>query len=191
MIKDVSIEIIQKCLNNCLHCSSCSTSKSTAILSKNDVAKVVDGLCTLGVQRICLSGGEPFLHPDVSEIIGYISQKGIIIDVYSCGILGNEDAPTALSLTYLKKLKSVGLKSIIFNMPSASEKTYDFITKTTGHFSLLIESVSIDTPKIRVKKFSASSIRYILESSSVIFSLYTTVFRFAISNPCLIASFLK
>lgn len=26
MIKDVSFEITKRCLNNCLHCSSCSTS---------------------------------------------------------------------------------------------------------------------------------------------------------------------
>lgn len=142
MIKDVSIEIIQKCLNRCLHCSSCSTSKSTAMLSINVVKKVVEGLCALGVQRICLSGGEPFLHPEISEIIEFISQKGIIVDVYSCGIIGNEDDPTSLPLPLLKKLKSIGLRSIIFNMPSASGNTYNLITQTTGHFDLLIESIT-------------------------------------------------
>lgn len=141
MIKDASIEIIQKCLNRCLHCSSCSTSKSTAILSKDIIKEVVDGLCTLGTQRICLSGGEPFLHPNVLEIIEYISKKGIIVDVYSCGILGNENSPTAISLALLKSLKTVGLRSIIFNLPSASEKTYNLITQTTDHFPLLMESI--------------------------------------------------
>lgn len=141
MIKDVSIEIIQKCLNRCLHCSSCSTSRSTAVLSQQVVKNVVDGLCALGTQRICLSGGEPFLHPDVLEIIKHISKRGITVDVYSCGIIGNEDLPSSLSRTFLSTLKKAGLRSIIFNLPAASEKTYNAITQTTDHFSLLMESI--------------------------------------------------
>lgn len=141
MIKDVSIEIIQRCLNRCLHCSSCSTSESVAVLSKDIVKEVVDGLHILGTQRICLSGGEPFLHPDAAEIIEYISQKGIVVDVYSCGILGDKDVPSEIPLSLLSKLKSAGLRSIIFNLPSASEDTYNFITQTNGHFPLLIESI--------------------------------------------------
>ena len=64
MIKDVSIEITQKCVNHCIHCSSCSTEECTMMLQLDTLRRVIQGLHRLKVERVCLSGGEPFLHPE-------------------------------------------------------------------------------------------------------------------------------
>lgn len=60
MIKDVSIEITQKCLNHCIHCSSCSSEECTMMLQLDTLRRVIKGLQRLEVERVCLSGGEPF-----------------------------------------------------------------------------------------------------------------------------------
>ena len=142
MIKDVSIEIIQKCLNFCMHCSSCSSAESTAILPINIIKEVVDGLEQLGAQRICLSGGEPLLHHDVIEIVQYISQKGIAVDIYSCGVIGTSEKPVAISEDFFLKLKTAGLGTVMFNMPASTEQIYNAITQTQGHFPLLTRSIA-------------------------------------------------
>ena len=141
MVKDVSIEITQKCINNCLHCSSCSTYVTSTMISYEKMKEIVDDLYVIGVERICLSGGEPFIHPQLLEIVGYISDKGIIVDIYSSGIIGSPQKPTPISNAMLKKLKVMGLHSIIFNMPAADETTYDYLTQSTNHFPVLIRSV--------------------------------------------------
>lgn len=87
MIKDVSIEVTQKCVNRCIHCSSCSTEKCTMMLQLDTLRRVIQGLHRLKVERVCLSGGEPFLHPDIVEIVKQISDSNIIVDIYSCGIV--------------------------------------------------------------------------------------------------------
>jgi MoaA/NifB/PqqE/SkfB family radical SAM enzyme len=142
MIKDVSIEITQKCVNRCIHCSSCSTEECTMTLQLDTIRRVVQGLQRLKAERVCLSGGEPFLHPDIVEIVKLISDCNIIVDIYSCGIAKDAGGPKPLSLELLLTMKKVGLRSLLFNLQSTNENTYDLITQTKGHFLLLYESIS-------------------------------------------------
>ena len=142
MIKDVSIEITQKCVNRCIHCSSCSTEECTMMLQLDTLRRVIQGLHRLKVERVCLSGGEPFLHPDIVEIVKQISDSNIIVDIYSCGIVKDAGEAKPLSLELLSEMKKVGLRSLLFNLQSANENTYDLITQSKGHFPLLRESIS-------------------------------------------------
>lgn len=142
MIKDVSIEIIQKCVNECIHCSSCSTYESPMILQFDTIKKVICGLHTLGVERICLSGGEPFLHPDLEKIVRNIDANKINVDIYTCGAIKNNGISTSLSMDLLSKIKAAGLRNLIFNFPSPHEETYNLITHSHGHFPLLCESIT-------------------------------------------------
>lgn len=141
MIKDVSIEIIQKCLNECIHCSSCSSNGCTAMLPTDTIKNIVDGLSLLGAERICLSGGEPILHPDITEIVKYIVTKNIFVDIYSCGIVGSKGAESSISYEKICELKAVGLRSLIFNLPSTNEREYNLITNSTEHFNIVKDSI--------------------------------------------------
>lgn len=141
MVKDVSLEIIQKCLNRCLHCSSCSTEVSTAILRLPDIRRIITGLCDLKVERICLSGGEPLLHPDIVEIVKEIADHHIIADIFSCGIVEDKGTHAPLPMELLHALKAAGLKTLLFNVPSPHEDIYHFITQSTNHFQLLQKSI--------------------------------------------------
>lgn len=142
MLKDVSIEIIQRCNNHCVHCSSCSTEESTMILSLDVITRVVDGLVALGVERVCLSGGEPFLHPKIKEIVETICKCGMTADIYTSGVIGTKDSPIPLSKEMLSELKSIGLHALLFNLQSATEATYDLITQSNGHFPTVCESIT-------------------------------------------------
>lgn len=142
MIKDVSIELIQKCVNHCIHCSSCSTEDSVAMLDIDTMRRVISALQGLKVKRICLSGGEPFLHPDLLEIVRQISDCCMTVDIYSCGILKETGTPEPLSVERLSLMKNAGLSSLLFNVQSVDESTYDRITQSKGHFPLLQMSIA-------------------------------------------------
>lgn len=142
MIKDVSIELIQKCVNNCIHCSSCSTEDSVAMLDLDTMNRVIRSLQGLKVERICLSGGEPFLHPNLLEIVRQIASCGIAVDIYSSGVLKEANTPEPLSFERLSLMKDAGLRSLLFNVQSVDESTYDHITQSKGHFPLLQLSIA-------------------------------------------------
>ena len=141
MIKDVSIEITQKCMNHCIHCSSCSSKECDIELPFKTILNVIKGLKRLNTERICLSGGEPFLHPEIIRIIEQITSFGMIVDVYSCGIIEENGKTKALPCNLLCTAKNAGLRTIIFNVPSSKEDIYDLVTETKGHFPLLCESI--------------------------------------------------
>lgn len=75
MISEIALEITQQCLNNCIYCSSCSSWETDSQLNINVVKSVINDMEELGINKICISGGEPFLHPDILEIIEYATQK--------------------------------------------------------------------------------------------------------------------
>ena len=142
MIKETSIEIIQKCLNRCVHCSSCSTEQSPLALKLEDIASLIVGLKKLGVERVCLSGGEPLLHPDIIRIVETAKGKGITTDIYTSGIVGEVDRPKHLTLSFLTALKKAGVNALLFNVQSVSEQKYNQITQSERHFPLVCKSIS-------------------------------------------------
>lgn len=141
MIKDISFEITQKCLNNCLHCSSCSNRLCEQQIDLETIYTTIDDMPKLGVERVCLSGGEPFLHKDLESIVSHIGQLGLEVNIYSSGVIENEGKVTSISSTKFKALKQLGLSKIMFNVQSSDEKTYNLITGTEGHFPLLKQSI--------------------------------------------------
>lgn len=141
MIKDISFEIIKRCLNNCLHCSSCSDQNCNQQIDYETICKTVDDMPRMGVERVCLSGGEPFLHPELEKIITYIKNKDIEVNVYSSGIIEDNHKVSAISVARLQRLKECGLSKIMFNVQSVNEEIYDKITGTKGRFSIVKESI--------------------------------------------------
>ena len=60
-------------------------------LESSILKEVIDDICYLGAKKLCLSGGEPFLHKDILRIIEYATNKGLEINIYSSGIVGTSD----------------------------------------------------------------------------------------------------
>lgn len=143
MLNDVSLEIIQKCLNNCIHCSSNSCCTSQTILDLQLIEAVIDDIVLMGAKRLCLSGGEPFLHPNLVDIVQYAVEKGLKVDIYSSGIVGEPDNEHSLAKKILCKCKMVGLNRIMFNLQAAHAEIYDAIMQTNNNFEKVIESIKM------------------------------------------------
>ncbi|MDD4295338.1 MAG: radical SAM protein [Ruminiclostridium sp.] len=141
MLKEVSIEIIRKCPNKCLHCSSLSDENCVEILDYDRFVAVVQDAYKLGVKTICLSGGEPFLHRRIADMIGFVASLGLQAYVYTSGIMLHENNERAsISKSILKKISSKVTK-LIFNIEAAVQSTYDEIMGTTDCFEKMKQSV--------------------------------------------------
>ena len=78
MVKDLCFEIIETCLNNCMFCSSNSNCNKTQIIKFEDFKRTVDYFMENGgIEELSLSGGEPFLHPDIIKMVEYSKALGI------------------------------------------------------------------------------------------------------------------
>lgn len=130
MLKEISIEIIRKCPNNCKHCSSMSNRHCSEMIDFDKFKEVIDGALTLGLETICFSGGEPFLHPNIAEMVKYVFSKGLKSYIYTSGISFDADE-NYISLTD-KILADISgyVTKLIFNIEAGKEETYDLIMGT-------------------------------------------------------------
>lgn len=141
MDKTVSIEIIKKCPNNCLHCSSSSTWESTDIMPFSLVKTVIDGLDELGVSSISLSGGEPFIHPELFQIVEHIANHDISVNIYSCGIIQEKGKFKEINTADFIVLKNIGLSRIMFNLQACNDFSYNLICGDNNYFKYVLQSI--------------------------------------------------
>ena len=65
----VQIDITNRCNLLCKHCRASANQKGKDILSVADFRNIFDDLQKIKIEKIILSGGEPFLRNDLLEII--------------------------------------------------------------------------------------------------------------------------
>ena len=141
MLEDISIEIIKKCPNLCLHCSSSSTMNSHTILPFSLLKSVINGLSYLGAKRLSLSGGEPFFHPEIFKIVHFATTVNLDVNIYSCGVIEKKGKLSCISIEDFEHLKRNGINQVMFNLQSTKEHIYNKITNTSNHFPFVIESI--------------------------------------------------
>ena len=112
-MKEITLEIIQRCLNECIYCSSNSCRNSENILEFYLCKKVIDEAVKMKFNQINISGGEPFLHPQIKNIINYAKEKGLIVHVYSSGVYNDWGSGSLLPIPLDNEYK---IDKIIFNM---------------------------------------------------------------------------
>ncbi len=168
MLKDLCFEIIQKCPNNCRFCSSMSTINSKSIISLDTFKRTIDKFISLGgIKEISLSGGEPFLHPQLLEMVEYCKSKKIKTVIYTSGIirrkkLSKEEktglSPAELKIInqieeneydhldrlMLKRLKEIGLDKMVFDFQASEVDEYNYLMGTQNQYPHVLKSM-LDT----------------------------------------------
>lgn len=144
----VSVEIIQACLNRCLHCSSGSCLDRDAFIPSDVVFGVIDDMPVINMDTLCLSGGEPFLHKDLLDIVEYAKNHGLKIYIYTSGVVLDSYVSSdpcglvcSIGNDILSKLKHIGVDKLIFNLPAADPGLYAKFTDTTGYFNVVLQSI--------------------------------------------------
>ncbi len=106
MLKDLCFEVIQTCPNKCKFCSSNASMEKTKIITFENFKKVIDHFMNQGgIEELSISGGEPFLHPDLFEMVKYSKQKGIRTVVFTSGIKEAEELPIEVIEYYKNEYK--------------------------------------------------------------------------------------
>lgn len=141
MLKEISIEIIRKCPNCCLHCSSEAHVQCEEIMPYSKFKEVISDAAKLGAKTICLSGGEPFLHDNITDMIQFVYQHHMDCYVYTSGIILDSSAQPASIPTDLLKQISKYVTKLIFNIEAGTEKTYNNIMGTNNCFEKMQQSV--------------------------------------------------
>ena len=142
MLSEISIEILQRCPNRCIYCSSHSNPQATHLIPFEIIKNVIDDAKSLGCKTVCLSGGEPFLHPQILDIISYIAKQQLICYVYTSGIFMKDEVYSSLPNEYIEAIRGM-VDKVIFNVEADSSALYDQIMGTdVGGFDMMKKSIN-------------------------------------------------
>ena len=137
---EVTIEVTQRCPNQCIYCSSWSSPGKTEMLDFATICACVDDDASLGASLVNLSGGEPMLRPDIAEIADYIHNKGLKIRLYCSGIYYDGSYHT-IPIELLESIKGK-VDVMIFNYESYIPEVYAKIMGTAArNLGLLEETI--------------------------------------------------
>ena len=141
-MKQISVEITQKCPNRCLHCSSLADRYCVSKIETDQVKKIIDSAVRLHTEILSISGGEPFLHTDLTEIVAYAKAKGLGVYIYTCGVVFNDAGETgSIPEEMLHELNAIAADRIIFDVPAINEDVYDKFMGSIGHQEFAFESI--------------------------------------------------
>ena len=117
MLKDLCFEVIQTCPNECKFCSSNSSKDKKTIITLEDFKRTVMHFINQGgIEEISISGGEPFLHPELFEMIKFCKDNGIRTVVFTSGIKKASDMPKEM-IDYIRNKCNQDLQEIEENEP--------------------------------------------------------------------------
>ncbi len=94
MLKDLCFEVIQTCPNKCKFCSSNSSKEKKTIITLEQFKKtIIHFINHGGIGEVSISGGEPFLHPDLFKMIEFCKNNGLRTVVFTSGIKRLSEIP--------------------------------------------------------------------------------------------------
>ena len=123
------IEITNKCNLRCIHCYNEQDTCAKVFMSLEDFKFVVDQLCSVGIKKIQLIGGEPFLMDKkiLFEMMDYLSLRVKGFELFTNGTLAEKRDWQEIKDRYPNVSVATSLHSFI-------EEEHERVTKVKGSF---------------------------------------------------------
>lgn len=117
MLKDLCFEVIQTCPNKCKFCSSNSSMEKKKIIKLEDFKRTIMHFINHGgIEEVSISGGEPFLHPHLYDMVEFSKENGIRTVIFTSGIKKAEDMPEEM-VEYIENKAKQDLEEIELHEP--------------------------------------------------------------------------
>lgn len=113
---EVEMHLTSACNLRCVHCAYDAGQALAGELKLKDWQKLIAELEKLRVLKLIISGGEPFLFDRIKELLEYLSDRRIHIDILTNGTLIDADIA--------RRLNSSNLSTTI-SIDGSSKRTHD------------------------------------------------------------------
>lgn len=194
--KSICINITRRCNLSCPECYvleyiNIPNNKNKIDLSLSNMKKVVG---ELNFETVYLTGGEPFSHPEICDIIDYfysnnkkiqIATNGLLLNDYLINFISGKDIDLLISLrseykevfNIVNKLSERGIKVICYHLPeeTSPELLYEFMEKCyfVNDYKLLYNSKNPPSPEKWFTELANiySKIKYISYNKNIVVEL--------------------
>jgi radical SAM protein with 4Fe4S-binding SPASM domain len=125
----VYLDVTAACQLRCRHCCTDSTSKLDKELGREEIFAVLDQVKQLGVTQLVISGGEPLLRPELSQILFRARELALTVTLLTNGLLIDE--------TWARLFTELGIR-VKVSLDGARAGTHDFL-RGRGTFEKTVE----------------------------------------------------
>lgn len=122
------LELTYACNYKCRYCYV--DNLKSEFMKLEDVKHILNELKDIGVKYLFITGGEPFLHKDIIEIIKYSEELNFIITIQTNGSM--------ITQSIMNELKSIDKLKIVMSYHSCNESKFDSFTQVDGSFKKVI-----------------------------------------------------
>jgi MoaA/NifB/PqqE/SkfB family radical SAM enzyme len=96
----VTVNLTNRCDQKCIYCEigTGSPSEAKGSLNFNDLQWIINEMKKIGIKKISLCGGEPFLFNDLIPVVEYASGLGIRTSITTNGMIAHQMNPEELKI---------------------------------------------------------------------------------------------
>ncbi len=157
-LKNVALEITSKCNFNCKHCGNNSGLDNKNNLTKFEILNLIHQMYDLGVERLGITGGEPFCDENLFDYLEYASKRIPVISISTNGYLINEEK--------VEQLNQLEINKFIISI-DGTEQYHDSFRGKINAFNKAINAIKIlsdNNMEIKVRSvLTKENIQSILE----------------------------
>ena len=141
-LQDLRISVMDRCNFRCIYCmpeekfhSGFNFLNSNERLSFDEIYRLTKLFCDLGIKKIRITGGEPLLRVNLSELIGDLSNIDKIEDIAltTNGVLLKK---------YAEELKACGLNRITVSLDSIDPDQFKIMTGGRGNLETVLQGIN-------------------------------------------------
>ncbi len=133
------IELTDRCNLNCVHCyinqPAASREALATEMSTEQVKEVLDQMAAAGTLFLTITGGEPLLRKDFSEIYLYAKREGFIITLFT-----NATMVTPEIADMLAEWKPLSVEVSLYG---ATKETFERVTRVPGSYARFKRGVKL------------------------------------------------
>lgn len=131
-ITDLRVSVTDRCNYKCVYCRTGQVGAQYAELRTDEYLRLIRAFVDLGIEKVRLTGGEPLLRRDLTEMVRELAQwrtsSGHPLDL---AITTNGHLLDSLA----EPLKSAGLSRVTVSMDAVEEAAFERVTRIPGSFS--------------------------------------------------------
>ncbi len=135
-LENLFLEVTRRCNERCLHCYIPNSQKQHgSVMSFVEAKKHIDQARQMNVLQLTITGGEPFLNPQIEDILEYAREKNFVISILS--------NLTLIKEKHIKLFKKILPSQIQVSLYSMYPEVHDEITQLQGSFEKTMKALNL------------------------------------------------
>jgi len=130
----IQFYISKYCHQKCKMCNIVEANADLKPFGGEKIEAIADNLKKIGVGVVLLTGGEPFMRPDIDKIVKIFKERGLDVRMQTAGLITRKDL--------IKKCVKNGARDINVSIDSLDEEMSDYINGLKGSWRNAMKAIA-------------------------------------------------